>query len=78
MEIAGTNIHDKDFRFRMYAIVLAGVAAFGSILFWRTQTLLSADYQDFGVSRVEREHVDAAKKNVSNKLKMQTDISKDK
>lgn len=31
----------------MYLVVTAGIAAFGSVLFWRAQLLVGSDYVEF-------------------------------
>lgn len=42
--IAGSGIHDSSARFRMYAIVTVGIFALGSVLYWRSQTLVASEY----------------------------------
>lgn len=42
--IAGSGIHDSSARFRMYLVVTVGLFALGSVLYWRSQNLLAADY----------------------------------
>ena len=45
--IAGTGIHDPSSRFRMYLVFTFGVFALGSLLYWRSQSFVAADYVDF-------------------------------
>jgi len=48
MAIQGTGLHDKNARLRFLVYIFFGVAAFGSVLYWRTQALTSAEYVEFG------------------------------
>lgn len=42
--LTGSLIHDANPRFRMYLVVVVGIFALGSVLFWRAQLFVSADY----------------------------------
>ncbi len=42
--MAGSLVHDANPRFRMYLIVTIAIFALGSVLFWRAQLFVSADY----------------------------------
>lgn len=46
--IQGTGLHDKNARLRFLVYVFLGVAAFGSLLYWRTQLMVSAEYVEVG------------------------------
>lgn len=45
--IIGSGIGDANVRFRMCLVVTVGIAAFGSVLFWRAQLLVSSEYVEF-------------------------------
>lgn len=45
--IAGSGLQDTNTRFRMYLIFTVGIFAFGSLMYWRSQSLLAADYVEF-------------------------------
>ena len=42
--LTGSAIHDASPRFRMYLVVVVGIFALGSVLFWRAQLFVSAEY----------------------------------
>ncbi len=42
--IAGSGLQDTNVRFRMYLIFTIGIFGFGSIMYWRSQALVAADY----------------------------------
>lgn len=44
MGIAGSSIKSKNIRLRFLMIVLLGIGAFGAVLYWRSQALISQEY----------------------------------
>lgn len=42
--LAGSAVSDINVRFRLYSFVFIGLIAFGSILYWRANLLLSSEY----------------------------------
>jgi hypothetical protein len=46
----GYQVKDPNFRLRFSLIVIMGLLAFGSILFWRGSVLFAAEYQDLPVT----------------------------
>lgn len=51
MAIQGTGLHDPNARLRFLTYIFLGVLAFGSLLYWRTQALNSAEYVEFGSAK---------------------------
>ncbi len=47
MGFAGSSISTPNSRIRFFLITFVGIIAFASILYWRQQTLVSADYVEF-------------------------------
>ncbi len=50
--IAGSGLTDVNVRFRMYLFVTMGIFAFGSVMYWRAQLFISAEYVEFPVHKV--------------------------
>lgn len=48
MAIQGSGLHDPNARLRFLTYIFMGVLAFGSLLYWRTKALESAEYVEFG------------------------------
>ncbi|HMQ01866.1 MAG TPA: hypothetical protein PKD79_02225 [Candidatus Doudnabacteria bacterium] len=48
MAIQGLGLHDKNVRLRFLIYIFFGIAALGSVLYWRTQALTNAEYVEFG------------------------------
>ncbi len=44
--MSGYGVKDPNFSLRFFLIIFSGVAAFGVILFWRSQLFISAEYQE--------------------------------
>lgn len=53
MQLAGYGVHDKNVRFRLYCLVLAGICSFGAVMYWRSATLMASEYQDIPVFAYE-------------------------
>lgn len=51
MGIQGSGLHDKNARLRFLIYIFIGVIAFGSVLYWRTVTLDSAEYVEFATPK---------------------------
>jgi hypothetical protein len=49
MAIQGTSLKDSNVRLRFFTIILIGVIAFAAVLYWRHQTLVSAEYVEFDI-----------------------------
>lgn len=47
MGIQGTGLSDKNVRLRFLSYIFMGVLAFGVILYWRSQLMLSTEYVQF-------------------------------
>lgn len=45
--IQGSGLQDKNARLRFLVYIFMGVIAFGSLLYWRTAALDSAEYVEF-------------------------------
>lgn len=48
MAIQGSGLHDKNARLRFLVYIFFGIVAFGSLLYWRTAALDSAEYVEIG------------------------------
>lgn len=46
MGLAGNNIGIANFQLRFFVLVFFGIAALGSVLYWRQQTLIASTYVD--------------------------------
>jgi hypothetical protein len=46
MGISGTRVSNPNFQLRFFAICFMGIAAFASVLWWRQQVLVNAEYVD--------------------------------
>ena len=53
--LIGSGVNDPNFLLRFSFLIFAGVIAFGSILFWRSQVLFAAEYQEMPVTRAQLE-----------------------
>jgi len=54
MAIEGGSLRDKNVRLRFLIYIFFGIAAVGSVLYWRTQALESAEYVEFTNSTPSR------------------------
>jgi hypothetical protein len=55
MGITGSGVNDPNLKFRFLVIMTLGILAVGSVLYWRSQLFLAAEYQDLPVTRPELE-----------------------
>lgn len=62
----GNKVKDPNVRLRLLLFFFIGVIAFGSVLYWRSQALVAAEYQDI-----------AAPHRISDQVKMQTNLESD-
>lgn len=54
MAIQGTGLQDPNARLRFLTYIFLGVVAFGSLLYWRTYLMTSAEYVEFGSAKKTR------------------------
>jgi hypothetical protein len=54
MGIAGRSLRNTNVRLRLLIYIFFGIAAFGSVLYWQTQALKSAEYIEFSNSQSSR------------------------
>lgn len=47
----GWGVKDSNFRLRFFSIVFMGLMAFGAVLYWRSQLLLSSEYVDVPMAK---------------------------
>ncbi|HMR55523.1 MAG TPA: hypothetical protein PKD34_02960 [Candidatus Doudnabacteria bacterium] len=59
MAIEGGSLRNKNVRLRFLIYIFFGIAAFGSVLYWRTQALNSAEYIEFSNSQSPKARGDA-------------------
>jgi|GEM_PF-1283333 hypothetical protein len=59
MAIEGGSLRDKNVRLRFLIYIFFGIAAVGSVLYWRTQALESAEYVEFTNSTPSRGGADS-------------------
>lgn len=57
--LTGSGVHDESVRFRMYLVVVVGIFAFGSVLYWRSELLRSSDYYEMP-KKLSAKHIKAA------------------
>jgi hypothetical protein len=59
MGLTGTGVRDPNIRLRFFFIILAGIIAGGSILYWRSQLLWNQEYVEFpqDYPRVRKAHL---------------------
>jgi len=50
-DIAGYRVGDNNFWLRVFIIIFMGIIAFGAVLYWRSQLLLSSEYVDFPMAK---------------------------
>lgn len=51
MGIQGSGLSDKNVRLRFLSYLFIGVAAFGVILYWRSQLMLASEYVEFDIPK---------------------------
>jgi hypothetical protein len=44
--LTGSQVSDPNFLLRFALIIFSGTIAFGAVLFWKSQLLLAAEYQE--------------------------------
>lgn len=47
MSIAGTRMHDPNFRLRVLLLVFGGIISSAVVLYWRSEYLVSQEYIEF-------------------------------
>lgn len=52
--IAGSGLQDTNVRFRMYLVFTMGIFAFGSLMYWRSQALVAADYVELPKHKISQ------------------------
>jgi len=71
MGIVGYRVNDPNYVLRFSVIVFMGIMAFGSVLFWRSQLLFTADYQEMPLTheqlRIKKENTQK-QQSIQNKL----------
>lgn len=51
--LIGSGVRDPNFLLRLSFLVFAGIIAFGSVLFWRTELLFASEYQEMPTTRAQ-------------------------
>ncbi len=46
MSLQGSSLQDKNVRLRFFVYIFMGIAALGSVLYWKTQLFVAAEYQE--------------------------------
>ena len=71
MALIGSSVNDPNYVLRFSVIVFMGIMAFGSVLFWRSQLLFTADYQEMPLTheqiRIKKENTQK-QQSIQNKL----------
>ena len=77
MPISGSGVGDPNFVLRFSIIVFIGIILFSSVLFWKSQLLFVAEYQDLPVTheqiRIKKENKLKQQKITANFLKNQAE-----
>jgi len=71
--LTGYAVKDPNYVLRFAIIIFMGVIAVGSVLFWRSETLMASDYQEFPVTHEQRK---IKKENEKKQAKMMQDLQK--
>lgn len=45
-DIAGSDVGDDNFRLRFFVIIFMGLLSVGSVIYWRNQTYMAAEYKE--------------------------------
>lgn len=53
--LTGSGVYDQSARFRMYFIVVFGIFALGSVLYWRSQALVASEYVELPNHHVSKQ-----------------------
>lgn len=56
--LLGTRVTDTNLRLRMFLIFFGGMIALASVLFWKEQAVISAEYVDFPPAKHLRPSMD--------------------
>jgi hypothetical protein len=51
MGMTGYAVREPNFRLRFFLIVFVGAMAFGTVMYWRSQLLLSQNYVDIPMAK---------------------------
>lgn len=54
MDLVGSKVSDANWKLRLCVVSFMGVAAFGSVLYWRSQLLFASSYQPLPRHEVRR------------------------
>lgn len=63
MRLAGSGIGIANFKLRFFVLVFFGIAALGSVLYWRQKTLLASTYAEFPIHNKTASKGDLRSKN---------------
>jgi hypothetical protein len=66
--LTGSGVQDVNVRFRMYLVITVAIFALGSLLYWRSQNLIAAEYVELPdhAQKVQRQ-----KQKVTDRFKIQ-------
>ena len=70
----GWGVGDSNIRLRFFIIFFAGIVALGAILFWKSQLLFVAEYQEFPKTHFQ---VETRKQNIFKQIELQNQILED-
>ncbi len=65
--LIGSGVKDANFLLRLSFLVFAGIIAFGSVLFWRTELLFASEYQEMPTTQAQ---LSVKKENLKKQTKM--------
>ena len=63
MGVVGSSVGSSNYRLRLFIITFMGIIAFGSVLYWRQKTLVSADYVEFPQHQTKEKKTELRSKN---------------
>lgn len=72
MGLTGSEVNETNFKLRFLVIIVLGILAWGSVMYWKSQELLAAEYQDMPVTK---QQLDIKKKNELKKKSLQDRIN---
>ncbi len=72
--LLGYRVKDLNIRLRFFVIIFMGIIAFGAVLFWKSQLLFVAEYQEFPVTNYQ---VQRKKQNLLKQMEMQNQLLRD-
>ncbi|PIR96476.1 MAG: hypothetical protein COT92_00945 [Candidatus Doudnabacteria bacterium CG10_big_fil_rev_8_21_14_0_10_42_18] len=70
----GYRIKDSNIRLRFFVIIFMGILAFGAVLFWKSQLLFVAEYQEFPITHYQ---VETRKQNLFKQIEFQNKMMRD-